>query len=173
MSYDIRLWNGDITAYDLLNTDSYKVTNYTRQTDMTPSIQWLAVQPNPPLVQPFVQGLEVGTGKLYGKFASAIEFPMLTEDMRQYIDTNILGSNPIAKVTAYLEHPLNGFGVYTGELASPFVAGGTFNRFDKNIYTNVVYPFRRATLKTISYLLLENGDYWLLENGDRIILENQ
>ena len=28
-----------------------------------------------------------------------------------------------------------------------------------------------ATTKTLSYLLLENGDYMLLENGDKIILE--
>ena len=175
MSTSIRLAAGDITAYNLLNTSSYLVTNFPRQTDMDAVDQWLAVQPNPPLLQTFVQSLEVGSGGYYGKFATQIEFTFMTEDMRQYIYSTIMSSKPVAKVTAYLEHPTNGFGVYTGELVTPFAANseGGFNRFDETMYTSNVYIFRRATLKTISYLLQENGDYLLQENGDRIVLENQ
>jgi hypothetical protein len=173
MSYDIRIGAGDIPAYTLLTDDSYKVVNWTRQADMTPADQWLAVQPNPPLLQTFVPSLELGSGDYYGKFASQIEFTYLTEDMRQYIFNTIMGGKPVAKVTVYLEHPTNGFSVYTGQLVTPYAVGGAFDRFDSNIYTSNVYPFQRGTLKTISYLLQENGDYLLQENGDRIVLEQQ
>ena len=86
-----------------------------------------------------------------------------------------MSGNPIAKATVYAEHPDNGFGVYTGELVTPYVANseGAFNRYDANYYSNNVYPFRRATRKTISYLLMESGDNLLLESGDKIILEQQ
>lgn len=174
MSYSIRLGAGNIPAYTLLNDDSYLISNWTRQTDMTPAVYWLATQPDQPVLQEFRNSLEVGAGRYYGRFATALTFWILTEDMRQYIDTNIMNGNPTAQVTAYVEHPINGFGVYVGELVSPYTANtATFTRFDQNIYTGNTFVFRRASLKTITYLLQENGDYLLQENGDRIVLEQQ
>lgn len=175
MSYDIRIGAGDITAYDLLNTSSYLVSNWARQSDMIASDQWLCTQPDQPLLQPYVGSLEVGAGGYVGKFATQIMFPVLTQEQRQYIDTNILGGKPIAKVTAYLEHPINGFGVYTGELVSPYAANseGSFSRFDKKRYFASVFEFRRATLKTIRVIGTLSGNAIGTLTGDAIALENQ
>ena len=94
--------------------------------------------------------------------------------MRQYIDTNIMSNNASAKVTAYLEHPINGFGVYVGELVTPYAANtGTFNRFDNNIYSSNVYIFRRATLKTIAVLGTQSGNALGTANGSVIATEDQ
>jgi hypothetical protein len=174
MSRLIRLGAGNISAYDLLNTDSYLVTNFTYQSDMGNSIEWLCVQ-NTVLLQERRQGLEIGTGGYYGKPSCQIEFPSLTSLMRQYIDTEIMSNKPIAQVTMYLDHPINGFGVYTGELVSPFAvdAETTFDRYDSTYYNNNQYLFRRATENTTSELLLESGDFILLESGDKILLEQQ
>ena len=174
MSYAIRLGAGNIPAYTFLNDDSYLISNWARVADMPAAIYWLATQPDLPLLQEYRPSLEVGAGRFVGRFASALTFWILTEDMRQYIHNTIMGGNPTAQVTAYLEHPINGFGVYVGELVSPYTANtGTFTRFDQNIYSANTFPFQRATLKTISYLLQENGDYILQENGDKIVLEQQ
>lgn len=174
MSTSIRIGAGNIPAYTFLNTSSYLVTNWTRQTDMRPGVDWLVTQPDQPMLQQYRPSLEIGAGRFVGRFATSLTFWFLTEDMRQYIDTNIMSNKPTAQVTAYVEHPINGFGVYVGELITPYAANtGTFRRFDQNIYTENTYLFARATLKTIDYLLQENGDYLLQENGDRIVLEQQ
>lgn len=172
MSYDIRLANGDVTVSDLLGTDDYLVSNFPRQVDMQPIDQWLAVQPNEPLLQTFEPSLEVGSGNYYGLFATAIEFTTLTEGQRRYIHTTIMGGKPVAKVTAYLEHPINGFGVYTGQLLTPYAANSQgFSRYDQRLYTINTYLFQRATAKTGGRLLLESGSHLLLESGDKIFLE--
>lgn len=148
MSDLIRLGTGTIAAATLEGTSSYLVTNFPIQADMGSGDTWIAQQPNPPLLQNLIPSLEVGSGGYYGKFASQIEFSILTEDMRQYLHNTIMGGNPIAKVTAYLEHPLNGFGSYVGELITPYAANsqGGFSRYDASYYTRNIYLFQRASV---------------------------
>ena len=175
MSNLIRLVSGVVSAYTLLNTPSSLVENFPRQTDMTPAVSWSASQPEFGVQQQIRTGAEIGSGGYYGKLSGVLEFFILTEDMRQYLHNTIMGGKPIASVTAYLHHPVDGFQVYQGELLTPYAANAetTHTRVNDDYYTNNQYLFRRGTKVTISYLLQENGDYLLQENGDRIVLENQ
>lgn len=174
MSTAIRLAAGNITAYDLLNTESYLIRNWTRQSDMSPAIQWLAVQPNKPMARVARPSLEIGVGRYYSKFASDIQFPVMTKGMIQYVATNIFGGNDNSsvQVTAYVEEPKLGFAVFTGELIDAF-ANDSYTRFDENKYYGVTYPFVRATLKTIQVLGTLSGDALGTLSGDAIALENQ
>jgi len=171
MSRLIRLWNGTISENDLLNTSSYLVTSYTRQTDMAAATQWQASQPEFGVTQELAAGLEVGSGKFYGGVSGIIQFFYLTEDMRQFIDDNIMSNAPIAAVTAYLHHPIDGFQVYQGELVTPFAANAetSYTRFSDAIYSNNQYLFRRGTKISDSYLIDESSNFIVDEDGNKII----
>lgn len=175
MSDSIRLASGTLTANDLLTTSSYLVNNWTRQTDMTAGVQWRCSQPENGVMQEMASSLESGSGKFIGLVSGVLEFFYMTEDMRQYVHTTIMGSSPVALVTAYLHHPIDGFQVYQGELVTSFAANAetSHTRFSDAIYTNNQYLFRRGTQVTTSELLLESGDFMLLETGDKILLEQQ
>ena len=176
MSDLIRIGAGTITAYDLANTASYLVTNFTRQTDMTASDQWQASQPDKGLRSEYVSSIELGSGNLYGGYSGVIEFFHLTELMQQYIHTNILSDKPVAKVTAYLYNDFTrAWGAYVGELVSPHVANAEaeYTVFGRERYWNNQYVFRNAVLATVSNLLLETGDVILTESGDSLALESQ
>lgn len=150
MSDLIRLAAGTIAAATLTSTSSYLVTNFPRQTDMPVSVYWSTSQPEIGVQQQVRNSLEVGSGGYYGKVSGIIEFFILTEDMRQYLYTTIMGSSPIAAVTAYLHHPVDGFQVYQGELLTPYAANAetSYTRFNDDFYTNNQYLFRRGTKVT-------------------------
>ena len=175
MSTQIRLASGFITAFALLNDSATLVNNFPTQADQQIAYKWFARQPDKALQSAFRGGLEIGSGKLVGKFNSLMEFDVLTVEMRQYINTTIMGGNPSAQVTMYLAHPMNGFGAYQGELIDPFATNSdiAYDRFDDDQYNNVQYQFKRAVLVETSNLLLESGDFLLLESGDKLLLEQQ
>lgn len=179
MSDLIRIAPGTITAYALLTTDSYLVSNWTRVSDMGIADEWSATQTDNPMLQEHVPSLEVGAGGFYGKHSGIITFSLLTPLMRDYLENTLLGGNGIAAVTAYLHSPRigdnNGFAVFQGEMISPYAvnAESSFRRFSDHYYTANDYIFRRGRLVTVSYLLLESGDYLLLETGDKLALEQQ
>jgi len=173
MSDSIRLAAGTVSAATLLGSSSYLVINFPRQTDMSASVDWRSSQPEFGVSQEYVAGLEVGSGKFYGGVSGILEFYYMTEDMRQYIHATIMNNSPIAPVTVYLHHPLDGFQVYQGELVTPFAANAetAYSRFNDAVYSNNQYLFRRGTQVSTSDLLLESGDVVLLESGDNILLE--
>jgi hypothetical protein len=179
MANEIRIAAGTVDAYDLLSTDSYLVSEWTRTSDMPPSVQWSATQPDKGVLGEFIAGLGKGTGGFYGGVSGVIEFFLLTPLMREYLETTLLGGNGIATVTAYLHNPRlgdnSGFAVYQGELLSPYIANSEaeHTRFNNVMYSNNQYLFKRGELVTISNLLLESGDYLLLETGDKLSLETQ
>lgn len=175
MSTDIRLASGALTAFDFLADSTNLVTNFPTQSDQQIAYKWFARQPDKALQSTFRSGLEIGSGKIVGKFAGIIEFDVLTIEMRQYINTTIMSSKPSALVTMYLSHPVNGFGVYQGELIDPFSVNSdlAYERFADDQYNNVQYQFKRAVLVVTSELLLESGDFLLLESGDKLLLEQQ
>lgn len=173
MSDLIRIASGTVLPSTLLSTASYLVSNWTRQADMSASDYWSCSQPeNAELKQEFRPGLEVGSGKFYGKVSGILEFYDTTEDMRHYIFETIMSSQPVAPVTVYAHHVYDGYQVYTGELVTPLAIGAdsSYSRFSDAHYINVQYLFRRGT-RTSYYLTQENGSYILQENGDKIILE--
>lgn len=171
MSLDIRLWNGTISENDLLNTSSYLVSNWTRQTDMSAGVQWRCSQPENGVMQEMASSLEKGSGKFIGQVSGVIDFFYMTEDMRQFVHDTIMGSSPVSLVTAYLHHPLDGFQVYQGELLTPFAANAetSHTRFSDAIYTNNQYLFRRGTRISDSYLIDENSDFLVDELGFKFI----
>lgn len=174
MSSLIRIAAGTVTENDLMNTSSYLVENWTRQTDMSTSDYWSCSQPEGgEFKQEFRAGLEVGSGKFYGLVSGILEFFVMTEDMRQYVHETIMSSKPIAAVTVYAHHAIDGFQVYQGELVTPFAANSeaSYSRFDDAYYTNNQYLFRRGTRISNSYLVLSTGDYLLLSTGDKVIVE--
>lgn len=173
MSDLIRIANGTVSPSTLLATASYLVSNWTRQTDMTAGDYWSCSQPEEgELKQEYRGGLEVGSGKFYGNVSGIFEFFILTEDMRQYIHSTIMNNQPVAPVTVYAHHAIDGFQVYQGELLTPYAANAesSYSRFDDAYYTNNQYLFRRGS-RVSDYLLLEAGDFILLESGDKILLE--
>lgn len=175
MSDSIRLAAGQVTAYDLLNTSSYLVTNFPRQTDMPASVRWTASQPNKMLQQETRASLGRSGGNYYGSYSGELSFFIFTEDMRQYIHETIMSSKPYATVTVYMATVLAGFQVLVGELVNPFAinADSDYKTMGYQITYNNTYLFRRGTILTVSNLLLETGDYLLLETGDKLSLESQ
>ena len=80
MSSLIRIASGNVSAFDLLNTASYLVTNWPRQTDQSTGIDWSATQPEFGVTSEFAAGLEVGSGNFYGKVSGIIDFFLLDRD---------------------------------------------------------------------------------------------
>lgn len=177
MSYEVlRLAPGQVTAYTLLNTDSYVIADWTRTSDMSSSDYWSATMPEYGMRAAFTGGVEIGSGQVTSPYSGTIEFFMLTEAMQQYIETNIMINKPIAPVTAYCyDDRTRALAAFYGELVSPFFVNAetTYSPFGHTIFTNNQYLFRGATKVTVSYLLLEAGDYLLLETGDKLALESQ
>lgn len=175
MSDLIRLASGIVTAHTLLNTSSYLVTNFPRQTDMTASVSWTATQPENGVQQQVRTGAEIGSGGYYGKVSGVIEFFILTEDMRQYLHNTIMGGKPIASVTAYLHHPVDGFQVYQGELLSPYAANAetSYTRVNDDYYSNNQYLFRRGTKVELSVWQLNDDSVWTWNDDSVITLANE
>jgi len=163
MSRLIRLAAGQVSAYDLLTTDSYLLHEWTRLSDMRSSVSWSASQPELGLLTEHVQGLGKGSGGFYGGASGIVEFFVLTPQMRDYLEATILGGNGIAEVTAYLHNPRfadnDGFAVYQGELLSPYIANAdsSHTRFNDVAYTNNQYLFRRGTLIPLPVLASISG----------------
>ena len=176
MTYQVlRMASGEVTAYALLNTDSYVIADWTRQADQT-YVDWVAVMPEKGMTAPFVGGIELGSGIQYGNYSGVIEFVYLTENMQQYLVTNILNSKPVEVVTVYAYDDFTrALAVFVGELVSPHMANAesSYSPFGHKQFTNNQYVFRGGTKKSVSYLLLENGDNLLTETDALFALEEQ
>lgn len=174
MTYQvIRMASGEVTAYALLNTDSYVIADWTRQADQT-YVDWVAVMPEYGMRAPFVGGIELGSGIQYGNYSGVIEFVFLTENMQQYININILNSKPVEIVTVYAyDDYTRALAVFVGELVSPHMANaeGSYSPFGHKQFTNNQYLLKSATKKSISYLLAETGNRLVTEAGIPIALE--
>lgn len=176
MSEQIRLAAGFISANALLTDSSTLVINFPIQADQSIDKEWHVSQfENQPLQAVLRRGLERGTGKYVSKLSTVLQFMRCTLNMRQFIENTIMVGKPIAPVTMFLEHPVNGFGVYQGELSTPFARDSnlSYTRWDENQYLTIQYDFNRGVLVETSELLLESGDFILLESGDKILLEQQ
>lgn len=165
MSDLIRIAQGHVSAYTLLTTDSYLVSNWARTSDMKSHISWRCSQPEGgELRTEFVQGLGVGTGGFYGGYSGILEFMLLTPQMRNYIEETLLYDAGISAVTVYAHAPHfgdnEGFAVFQGELVSPYAinAEGSYSRFSDRHYTNNQYLFRRGNLVQLEVLATLDGD---------------
>lgn len=176
MSKLIRLAAGLISANALLTDSSTLVNNFPLQSDQEADKEWRVSQfENQPLQATLRRGAERGTSKYVSRFSTVIQFMRLTLGMRQFVENTIMLGKPSATVTMFLEHPVDGFGVYQGELTTPFAVGSdlSYIRWDENQYLTVQYGFGRGVKVTTSELLLESGSFILLESGDKILLEQQ
>lgn len=155
MTYAVeRIATGDVTAYALLNTSSYLLSNWAIQTDQT-YIEWSATMPEYGMRAPFVGGLERGSGILYGNYSGIIEFFLLTELMQQYITANILNSKPVEIVTIYAYDDFSReLAIFTGELVAPYAANAesTYRPAGHRIYANNQYLMRGATKKFVTVI---------------------
>lgn len=155
MTYVVeRIASGDVTAYALLNTSSYLLSNWTIQTDQN-NIEWSATLPEYGMRAPFVGGLELGSGMLYGNYSGVIEFFLLTELMQQYITTSIMNDKPIEIVTLYAYDDFSReLAVFTGELIAPYAANAeaTYRPAGHRIFANNQYLFKGGTKKQISVI---------------------
>lgn len=175
MSDLIRIAAGQVAAYDLLNTSSYLVSNFPRQSDMTSAQYWSASQPNKMLSRETRSSLGVGGGNYYGGYNGEIAFFMLTEDMRSYIHETIMSSKPYARVTLAAYTDMQGFQVLTGELINPFAtnAESSYETFGYELTHTNVYLFRRGSVLTVANLLAENSAVLITEDSIRLALEQQ
>lgn len=152
-SDDIRLAQGIVTPLTLLTTDSYKVINWSRVSDMPASIDWTASQREKGAQRRFSPSLALGTGKRIGKYSAIIEFFQLTAGMRDYIERTFLGGNGIAVVTCYIMTPNDSeiFAVYQGEMTSPYHLESdlSYTRVNDNLDVNVQYSLTRLALQSI------------------------
>lgn len=161
----IRIASGLKTAYQLLTTDSYLVTAWTRTSDMlNKSLQWSASQPDKGLQAEIVPSLGIGGGGYYGFYSGTINIFIATPDMRQYLFETLMGSNPIAAVTAYLHVPNGGYEfdemqVVYGELVWPMASNAEteYTRFNNHIYHTITLTLRRARILNLEVLETISG----------------
>jgi hypothetical protein len=176
MTYQVeRLSTGTITAYALLNTSSYLLSNWTIQTDQT-YIDWQASLPEYGMRTQFQGGLELGSGRRVSPYSGVLDFFLLTEDMQSYIYTDILNSKPVELVTfsAY-DDETREVSVFTGEMVAPYFANAeaTYKPNGHRVFSNSQYLVRGCTKIEPSYLLLTTGDYLLLTTGGKLGLVEQ
>lgn len=176
MSNLIRLAAGQVSVFTLLNTDSYLVTNFPRQSDMPSSVSWSASQPNKMLMQEERASLGIGGANFYGGYFGELALFIQTPLMRSYIFETIMGGKPRARVTVYMATTLSGFQALTGELVAPFAlnAESDFETAGYEITHSNVFTFTRGrvVIDPTPLLLLGNGtDFLLLGNGtDKLAL---
>lgn len=171
---DIRIAQGQVTAYELLSNDAYLVSEWTRTSDMNPSVYWSASQPDKPLERPKApQAMGLGAGRFYGGYSGLFNFFMTTPLMRQYLFETIMQSRPVAAVTVYMQASQDGFDDDEFQVLYGEIERMDYERFNDAFFMNVSYEFRRGTALEVSNLLLESGDYLLLETGDKLSLESQ
>lgn len=178
MSYIVeRLAPGEVTAYDLLNTASYVIANWTRTADMTPADDWLALMPEFGMRAEWAGGIERGSSAAVSPFSGIVRFFALTEGMQQYVHSTILNSKPLALVTllAYDDYTRQRE-VFTGELVSPHFANSEAAYAPVGhayLYDND-YLFRAGIKKFISVLGAEAANVLIgTESGGIIGLETQ
>ena len=174
MTYQVeRLSTGAITAYALLNTASYVIADWTRQTDQL-TVDWQASLPEFGMRTQFQGGIELGSGRRVSPYSGVLEFFLLTENMQQYIYTNILNSKPVELVTfsAY-DDETRAVSVYTGEMVAPYFANAeaTYKPNGHRIYSNSQYLLRGCTKIAIDYLLTETSVILQTGTGVDIALE--
>lgn len=163
---DIRIAPGQVSAYDLLNTDSYLVSNWPRTSDMSPSIQWSAAQPDKPLEREEVASLGIGGGGFYGKYSGTFNIFRATPLMRQYLFETIMQSKPIAPVTVYMQTSQAAFEDTEFQVLYGEIQRVDYVRFNDEHFHTIQYEFRRGTVVENNILLLGNGtDSLLLGNG--------
>jgi hypothetical protein len=140
---NVRLANGTLSQYALEADDDYLVANFARQTDMTPSDQWIAVPKDP--VRGTVSTALDGSGGYVGMYTGGLEFFVLTADMIGYLWTNIFNSLPRAAVTLRTLHQHLDWKVYNATLIWPFDAG-EFTQQHLDLYSNVLFRWERGTV---------------------------
>lgn len=160
----IRIAPGQVTAYELLTTDSYLVSNWPRTSDMPADLHWQASQPEKGLQQELVTSLGRGGGGYYGSYSGLISFFILTPFMRQYLFETIMQSSPVAMITAYLHTPNDAYDfdemqVVYGEMLSPIAsnAESDYARFTNRIYHTLQYPINRAEIQRLNVLTTLSG----------------
>lgn len=149
-----------ISASALLGNDAYLVANWTRTSDMESSDEWLALDPERGMRQQQVAGVSLGTGGFYGGYTGVIEFLMLTPQMRDYLENDILNNVGIGKVTIYTHDPRDQYqmNVFQCEMVSPFATGkDSYERFDDTRYWNVRYELRRGVVLPVRALRASAG----------------
>jgi hypothetical protein len=174
MTYQVeRLASGAITAYALLNTDSYVIADWTRQTDQL-TVDWQASLPEYGMRTQFQGGLELGSGRRVSPYTGVLEFFLLTEDMQSYIYSSILNSKPVELVTfsAY-DDETREVCVFTGEMVAPYFANAeaTYKPSGHRVFSNNQYLVRGCTKIAIDYLLTETSVILQTESGVDIALE--
>lgn len=174
MTYEVsRLANGAITAYALLNTASYVIADWTRQTDQA-NVDWLALLPEFGMRTQWQGGIELGSGRRVSPYAGVLDFFLLTEDMGQYIHSSILNSKPCELVTftAY-DDETREVCVYTGEMVAPYFANAeaTYKPNGHRVFSNNQFMVRGCTKIAIDYLLTETSVILQTESGVDIALE--
>jgi hypothetical protein len=171
---DIRIAQGQVTAYELLSNDAHLVSEWTRTSDMNASVYWSASQPDKPLERPKApQAMGLGAGRFYGGYSGVFSFFMTTPLMRQYLFETLMQSRPVAAVTVYMQAALGGFENAEFQVVYGEIERIEYERFNDDYFMNVNYEFRLGTVVEVSNLLLETGDYLLLESGDKLSLESQ
>jgi hypothetical protein len=140
---NVRLANGTLSQYALEADDDYLVANFARQTDMTPSDQWIAVPKDP--VRGNVSTALDGSGGYVGNYTGGLEFFVLTADMIGYLWTTVFNSLPRAAVTLRTLHQYSDWVVYNATLIWPFDAG-EFIQQQLDVYSNVLFRWERGSV---------------------------
>jgi hypothetical protein len=150
---DIRIAQGQVTAYELLSNDAYLVSEWTRTSDMNPSVYWSASQPDKPLERPKApQAMGLGAGRFYGGYSGVFSFFMTTPLMRQYLFETLMGSRPVAAVTVYMQASQGGFDDSEFQVLYGEIERMEYERFNDDFFMNVRYEFRRGTVQELEVI---------------------
>jgi hypothetical protein len=172
MSYEItRIAFSDITAYALLNTSSYLLTNWTRQSDMSAAIQWKASMPEFGMRRNWQGGMELGSGAFNSPYSGVIDFFILTPLMQDYLNTQMSDKGAaVVTLLAYDDYTRT-TEVFGGELVSPHVlnADGAYSPFGATTFSNNQYGFFGGTRKLQAVIGGETTDVIIGDESGGII----
>jgi hypothetical protein len=175
MSDLIRIAPGLVTAYDLLNTDSYLVKNWARTSDMlNTSRVWSASQPEKPLERETVKGLGLGTGAFYGGYSGTFNIFVATPLMRQYLFETVMQSRPVAPVTVYMQASQTAFDDSEFAVLYGEIERVDYTRFNDRLFHTIQFEFRRGEILEPVVLAYADGETpLLLGNGNYLAFGNQ
>ena len=140
---NVRLAPGTLSQYVIEMDDSYLVSSYPRQTDMTTSDFWDGV-PRDTVKRLTAVSLE-GSGGYHGLATGGLEFFVLTPDMIGYLWDTIFVGKPRAAVTIRTLHQKDNWVVYNAYMTWPFDSGEYIQQTE-DIYSNILFPWERGSV---------------------------
>ena len=141
---DYRMIAGTVSQFSIENDSSTIVTDWTQQDDQPGAYPWHFVQASPIQNGLLFMALD-GTVKSQGGLSGEIEFAALTQDMIEYLWTNIFQSKFSNAVTIRTWHQRQGWIAINCRLFWNGLLESS-QRPMRNTYSNIRFAFKRGVV---------------------------